>query len=362
MISNKKRFYDAIDRGRQGKNLGLPIGLPKLESYMDGFLPESSYLVGAASGTGKSSFVIYSFIYKPLIAFLKGELSNRDPYWLIFSLEMTSEQVYSKLVSLYIYENFGEQISFKEMFSRGKDCILSDDRYDLLKSCEDFLNVLDKRLIFYEGTLTAEKYKNSVLEVLSKFGRFEGEVYVPNNPDRIIGVVVDHLSLIRATNGRSKKEEMDLLSSYSVQLRNRCKISPIHVMQFNRDASNQERTKQGLQEPTSSDFKDTGAAYEDSTVVIGLHSPVKFKLSSYRKYNIKELGQNFIAAVLLKSRFGTSDIVDPMGFYGNINMFAELPKAENICDYTRYKDPLWCLENDTNEKDTKTKSNIKITL
>ena len=82
----------------------------------------------------------------------------------------------------------------------------------------------------------------------------------------------------------------------------------------------------------------------------------------YRKYNIKELGQNFIAAVLLKSRFGTSDIVDPMGFYGNINMFAELPKAENICDYTRYKDPLWCLENDTNEKDTKTKSNIKITL
>ena len=86
MISNKDRFYEAIDRGREGKNLGLPIGLPKLELYIDGLLSETSYLVGASSGVGKSSFVIYSFIYKPLIAFLNGELPNRDPYIIFFSL------------------------------------------------------------------------------------------------------------------------------------------------------------------------------------------------------------------------------------------------------------------------------------
>ena len=346
MISNKDKFYEAIDKGREGKNLGLPIGLPKLELYMDGLLPETSYLIGASSGVGKTTFVIYSFIYKPLIAFLNGELPERDPYFILFSLEMTPEQVYSKLISLYIYENFGEQIGFKELFSRGKDCRLSDERYELIKQCDDFLSVLDNRIIFYEGTLNAEKYKKFIFDVLKRFGSFQGENYIPGNPDRIIGVIVDHASLIRASSGHSKKEEMDLLSSYSVQLRNRCKISPINVMQFNRDASNQERTKQGLQEPTSSDFKDTGSLYEDSTIVIGLHAPVKFKLSSYRKYNIKELGQNFVAAVLLKSRFGSSDIIDPLAYYGNISLFKELPKPDEITDYSKYKNPDWTIIED----------------
>lgn len=356
-MSNKDKFFDAIDRGREGKNLGLSIGLPKMELYMDGLLPETSYLVGASSGVGKTSFVIHSFIYKPLVDFLNGSLPERDPYFVFFSLEMTPEQIYSKLVSLYIYENFGEQISFKEMFSRGKDCILADDRYELIKQCEQFLSVLDERIIFYEGTLNADKYKNFIIDILKRFGSFQGENYIPGNPDRIIAVITDHLSLIRASNGHSKKEEMDLLSSYSVQLRNRCKISPIHIMQFNRDAGNQERLKQGLQEPTSSDFKDSGSIYEDATIVVGLHAPVKFKLSSYRKYNIKELGQNFVAAILLKSRFGTSDIVDPMGYYGQISLFKELPRSEDINDYTRYKEPDWTLATDI-----KPQSNMKFTL
>ena len=97
---------------------------------------------------------------------------------------------------------------------------------------------------------------------MKQFGTFNGEDYIPNNPDQIVGVIIDHCSLIRATQGRSKKEEMDLTSSYSVQLRNKCKIiSPINIMQFNRDSGNQERLKQGLQDPTSSDFKDSGSLY-----------------------------------------------------------------------------------------------------
>lgn len=358
MISNKDKFFEAIDRGREGKNLGLPIGLPKLENYIDGYLPETSYLLGGNSGSGKSTIMLYLFVYKPLQAFLNGKLPGRDPYWLYFNLEMTSEQVYSKLVSMYIYENFGEQISFKEMFSRGEDCMLSDDRYELIKQCEDFLSVLDERIIFFEGTLTAEKYKNFVIENLKKFGSFQGENYIPGNPDRIIGVVVDHLSLIRAQQGRNKKEEMDLLSNYSVQLRNRCKISPIHIMQFNRDASNQERIKQGLQEPTYADFKDSGTMIEDSQIVLGIHSPVKFKLSSYRKYNIKELGSNFVSIVLLKSRFGISDIIDALGFYGNIGIVKELPRPDEINDYSKYKNPDWTLI----EEDIKETQNMRFTL
>lgn len=342
-MSGKDRFYDLVKRGREGKNVGLSIGLPKMETYMDGYLPGTSYLIAAQSGVGKSTFMLYSFIYKPLMEYLSDPTSTRDPYWIMFNLEMTQEQIYAKLLSMYIYEKHREQITYKEMFSRGKNSHLSDDHLELLEDCGEFLDILDERLILHEGTFNSDKYQEKVTEDLKRFGTFKGNTYIPNNPNQIIGCVVDHLSLTRASSGRSKKEEMDLVSSYSVQYRNRCQIfSPIHIMQFNRSANGQERLKQGLQDPDASDFKDSAAMYEDSHVVMALHSPIKFKLSTYRHYNIQVLGQNFVSCHLLKSRFGTSDIADGLGFYGDCSTYIELPKAEEITgDWERYKDPMW---------------------
>lgn len=344
----KSRLLELIEQGRQGGNIGLSMGLSKMESYMDGYLPGISYLIAAASGVGKSTFLKYALIYRPLMDWWTTEdpaKKARDPYWIYFNLEETPEQIEARLLSMYIYETYGEQIRFKEMFSRGRDCMLSDDHFELIKKCEEFRELIDQRIIYHDGAFNASKYKNCLEEDLKQFGSFKDGNYIPNNSKQIIGVVVDHLSLTRASAGKSKKEEMDLISSYGVQFRNKCTIvSPIMIMQFNRDSGNAERLKQGLQEPTANDLKDTGATYEDSQVVIALHSPLKFKLTSYRGYDIKTLGQNFISAILLKSRFGTSDIAVGLGFYGDCSIYKELPKANEITDYEKYKDPSWTLQ------------------
>lgn len=52
MISGKEEFLNLVREGREGSNIGLTIGSKKLETYMDGFLPGTSYLIGAASGAG----------------------------------------------------------------------------------------------------------------------------------------------------------------------------------------------------------------------------------------------------------------------------------------------------------------------
>ena len=57
-MTGKERLFDLIDKGRVGKNIGLSIGLPKLELYMDGLLPGTSYLIAAQSGVGKSTFIL----------------------------------------------------------------------------------------------------------------------------------------------------------------------------------------------------------------------------------------------------------------------------------------------------------------
>lgn len=358
-MSGTEEFIQLIEEGRKGNNIGLSIGSKKLETYMDGYLNATSYLIGGASGSGKTSYMLWAFIYQPLMNFLAGENTERDPYYIIFNLEMTKYQLYAKLVSMYIFDKYGEQIRFKEMFSRGKDCILSDEHFELIKQCKDFIDILDKRLICYDGSLNEETYVKTVSKELLRFGHWDNGKYIANNPKQIIGVVIDHVSLIKTSSGKTKKDEMDAISRASVFFRNTTGIvSPIHVSQFNRSANSDERLKQAMQDPTSSDFKDSGAIYEDSTVVIAVHSPHKFKLGTYRKYNIKELQQCFVAIFLLKSRFGTSDIMVPMGFYGDVTRYVELPKPDEIYDYEKYKNPYWS----RGETKIESNKNINFTL
>lgn len=346
-MPGKSTFIKLVDEGRKGHNIGLSIGSKKLELYMDGLLPGTGYLIGGASGTGKSTYVLWAFIYTPLMSFLSGESKERDPYWILFNLEMTTPQIYAKLMSMYLFDKYGEQIRFKEIFSRGKECMLSDEHYDLIIKNQDFLDILDQRLITHDGSLNEKKYLSCLNKDILKFGKWNEShsEFIPNNPHQVVGVVIDHMSLISESNGRRKKEEMDAISRASVSIKNITHIvSPIHVAQFNRNSTSDERLKQSMTEPTSSDFKDTGSLYEDSQVVIGLYSPHKARRNNYREYRIKDaLEDVFIGTFLLKSRFGNSDILVPMGYYGDCSHFLELPKASEIRDYTTYKTPYWSL-------------------
>ena len=349
-LSGLEEFFQLVDEGREGHNIGLSTGSAKLDLYADGYLPGVSFLIGGASGTGKTTFTLYRYVYCPLVAYLRGECQERDPHWKMFSLEMTRSQVYAKLVSMYIFDNYGVELRFKQIFSRGKDCILSDEEYELLTKCKDFIKILDERLSFFEGSLNEATYLKEMNEELEKWGTFEDGRYIPNNPHMILGVVIDHMTLIKASNGRSKKEEIDAISRDSVQIRNNTKIvSPIMISQFNRNSNGQERMKQGLQDPSIEDYKDSGSLVEHSMVVIGLFSPHKYKLSTYKKYNIKTLEQCFIGVFILKSRFGASDMMIPTGFYGDCSHYADLPKPENIYDYEKYTSPNWLLEDEVQQ-------------
>ena len=349
-LSGLEEFFQLVDEGREGHNIGLSTGSAKLDLYADGYLPGVSFLIGGASGTGKTTFTLYRYVYCPLVAYLRGECQERDPHWKMFSLEMTRSQVYAKLVSMYIFDNYGVELRFKQIFSRGKDCILSDEEYELLTKCKDFIKILDERLSFFEGSLNEATYLKEMNEELEKWGTFEDGRYIPDNPHMILGVVIDHMTLIKASNGRSKKEEIDAISRDSVQIRNNTKIvSPIMISQFNRNSNGQERMKQGLQDPSIEDYKDSGSLVEDSMVVIGLFSPHKYKLSTYKKYNIKTLEQCFIGVFILKSRFGASDMMIPTGFYGDCSHYADLPKPENIYDYEKYTNPNWLLEDEVQQ-------------
>lgn len=286
---------------------------------------------------------------------------NKDVHYIFFNLEMGEEQILAKLLSIYLYETYGEIISFKEIFSRGKGVILSDEKYELIQKCRPILELFQDRIIFHSGALNHDSYKRTLEKDLKMFGTFKEGKYYPFNSEQIVGVIIDHMNLIGAYGGNDKKTEMDTISKLSVYYRNGCKIlSPIHVMQLNRNSYGQERLKQGLQEPDESDFKDSGSILEDSMIALIMFSPTKARLSSHNKYDIKTLGSNYRSLKCIKNRFGEADIAAGLGFYGNIGIFKELPKPEEIYDYEKYKYPNWCL--DDNKEPDNVNINMSITL
>ena len=56
-MSIVEELYSEIDNGREGRNLGLKTGLPKLDWYTGGFQKGVYKLIFGQSGSGKSTHV-----------------------------------------------------------------------------------------------------------------------------------------------------------------------------------------------------------------------------------------------------------------------------------------------------------------
>lgn len=348
MISES--LYSQITSGREGRNWGYSLGLPKLEGVIDGVTKNTYTLIVSPSGTGKTSLALFSYIYKPICEHL-DDGNFKITY---FSLEISAELLFAKLLSLYIFETYNIELSTKELLSRKKDYTLSEDNYNIVKECLPWLKKVERILTVYDKGLNANSLYSILhkeLELTGQFEETEGrKLYTPYNDDLVHLVVIDHLSLCRPSDKRTLKEEIDLISSYLVSFRNRCKISPLVIMQVNRNASSMDRRKEGLSNITLNDTKDSGNPVQDSEIVIALFSPHREKLANYRGYDIKQLQHNFRSITVLKNRYGESDIEIGCSFYGKTGFFKELPKPDEIYDYEKYKTPDWTLE-DTKEEE-----------
>ena len=348
MISES--LYSQIETGRIGNNWGFSLGLPKLENIIDGVTKNTYTLIMSPSGIGKTSLALFSFIYKPLCDHLEDG-NFKISY---FSLEISAELLFAKLLSLHIYETYGVELSTKELLSRKKNYKLSEENYNLVKESLPWLKKVENIVSVYDKGLNAKSLYTLLMKELEAEGTFEEtegrKLYIPKNENLVHLVVIDHLSLCRPSEGRSLKEEMDLISSYLVTLRNMCKISPLVIMQVNRNSASMDRRKEGMSNITLNDAKDSGSPIQDSEVVLSLFSPHREKLSTYRGYDIKQLQHNFRSITCLKNRYGESDVEIGCAFYGKIGYFAELPKPEEIYDYGKYENSKWILNPDINKE------------
>ena len=359
-------LFQEIDSGREGKAQGYSMGLPKLESVMDGVTKRTMTVIASGTGQGKSSFVLYAYVYRPLME----HLDDDNFYVSYFSLEMPATVIFGKLLSTYIFEKYNKKLTITEILSRKKGYILDDENYAIIKDCEEWLNKIEKKIHIYDKSLNADKLYAILMQKLESFGEFEEtesrKVYHPHNPNMLYEVIVDHAGLLKPSNGRNKKGEMDTATAYLVTLRNMCGISPTIIQQINRDQSNIERFKAGRTGIQLSDLKETGDIADAAEVIVALYGPNRDKLNTYRGYDIRKLGDRIRIFQILKTRFGGTDVEIAVNYHGDVNIWYELPLPNDIYDYDKYTTPDYLLNKDDEdiniEEDNITENKFKLTI
>lgn len=351
-------LLEAIDRGRQGKEQGFGIGLPKLEQIIDGVCKGVYTLISAESGVGKSSFMLYCYLYRPIM----DHLDDNKFHISLFSLEMNSDKIMAKLLTTYIFEKYGKRLSLKQLLSVQKGFILNDECYKIVKDCIPWMKKVESMLTIYDKSATANSIYSHILKELENRGTFKEtdkrKIYIPDDPELVHVVIVDHLARVFTSPGNTLKQEMDLTSKYLYSLKNRCGISPVVIQQMNRGIQGMDRRKEGMVIPLTSDLKDTNSTVEDAEIILAIFSPNKAKLATHRGYDIKQLGDNFRSVFVLKSRYGQSDVEDFIYYDGKCNKWVEMPNSGLINDYELFNDPLWYNKNIDNIKEKRDNNEI----
>lgn len=334
-----EQLFERIQSGMEGKNIGLSTGIDKLDKTIYGLQKGWMYTVVSGTGGGKSSFAINSCLYQPL----KQMLGNDKLRILYISLELSTEVLLAKLLSLYIYDTYGVVITYEQMLSMKST--LTEDLYKYVEMSRPWLEQVNKHLIVYDKGMNAKKMYAFVKAHFESRGEFieiseNRTTYKHMYDDHFTIIIVDHVRLLEFT-GSSPKPEIDLMCKYLIGLRNKCGLTVVLLQQQNRNATDMDRRKADLQELNLADLSDTSDTAQASEVVIGIFYPLREKMSTCRGYNVETgLRDRIRIFQILKSRYGQSDIAFGAGFYGEVNHFENIPAAKDMTaeDYIRYKD------------------------
>lgn len=342
-MTNVDLLFEKIDKGRRGDNIGLKTGIPKLDEFTGGIQPLYTLVFGV-SGSGKSALALYAYMYRPL-----RDYPNNNIKICYFSLELSAELLLAKLLCLYIFEEYRVIVPYTKLMSWSS--ILDDETYNYVIQARKWLDSVNSKILIYDTALTANSFYSKVKNLLEENGEFypstDGRrtLYKKKDPKQSIIVVVDHLNLTTAINGRSKKEEIDLISKEAVTLRNQCEISFFMLMQENRNSASMDRRKAELTECSSEDIQDSSAPFQDCEICVGVYYPLKFKLKTHKHYPIivddpngswDGLRDRYRSLQLIKNRQGQSEKAIPVNFFGEIGYWNQFPKSDTITDYTKY--------------------------
>lgn len=321
-------FIKEYQKGQTGSNKGLNMGpgLQNISKAINGVQKSRMYGVAAAAKAGKSTFVDYGFVIQPYLASL---ISGTPVEFIYYSFELDRVSKEFDFATFFLYHDYGIRtitlppgvlkngksvIDLSPDYLRGrmqddneKTILVSDEIFDKLKE------VYNERIVPMFGEFDEETGEQLVPGVIifietkdnptgiykylqrhaEKTGRFTRKKYgdsirivgyKSNKPDLHTIIVTDHLRKLVKERGFNMKETVDKYIEYTVELRNWCAFTFVHIIHLNRGVTEVSRMKEfgDMLYPGSDDIKDTGNLAEDADYVFTIFNP------NDQKYNLKK--------------------------------------------------------------------------
>lgn len=340
-------FVSVYKQGQQGRNKGIPTGIPPLNKALNGIQRGSIYGIAAAPKAGKTTLCDQAFLLEPYLYSLEH---NVDIEWIYFSYEIDRIKKEFKLVPYFFkkfydlehFEHEGKQYRISSNYLLGK---LEDKDGNIIKvrpEHEEVLKQVYARFIvplfgeydavgkqirkgavdFYEHRDNATGIYKMLLDHAERNGEFlyktftmkeDGKMvtkkvingYKPKNPDKYTIVVLDHLRKLKTERGFSEKQNIDKMLEFQVILRNFCKYVFVDIIHLNRSISDVDRIKFAKEflYPTGDDVKGSGNLSEEADYLITLFNPrdEKYNLTKHFGVDIKNY-PNYRSIHLVESR------------------------------------------------------------
>lgn len=338
-------FQIEFQKGQQGKNSGLSMGegLDVVDTDINGVQKGMIYAIGAAPKVGKTTLTDNAFVIGPYLDALEKGVPL-DIIYFSYEIDRISKEFdftchfldYDHDINEYklpdgVTVDGEKKIGISSTFLRGR---LQDDNKNMIPVpewlVEKIITVYRDRIKplfgdydengkmitsgaikFFEEKENPTGLRNHIMEYAEENGEFVTQSfyskkqkksftkimgYKPHNPDKYTIIVTDHLRKLTMERGFQMKQNVDKFVEYSVEFRNWCKFTFIHIIHLNRGFSDTHRLNLAKDQlyPNGDDFKDTGNLSEEADYVFTMMDPNdgRYNLTKHFGKTIKDSSGN----------------------------------------------------------------------
>lgn len=336
-------------RRESGKLIAIPwTNLPKISKVLPGVIQENYTIISANQKVGKTQLADYLYLYSPIDWLYNNQHESIDVNITYFSLEMSKQAKMRQAMSYRLFTKYGILISPQDLRSIFEDYILENEIINLIEEDHEWFDFFQKKVTFYDDIRNPYGIYLVVKNVCESVGKYEysqiewkeddgtislknkRDKYIPDNPDLIQEIIIDHASLILPEGGETPYDAIGRLSSrYILEMRDIWKCQAVLVQQQTPTSETQQYTALGGTvlnkiRPTADGLGYNKSTAQDANLMISLFHPSRYQQKQFRGIDLTQMNKGYREFIININRDGIADVSTDLYFNGICNHFEEI--------------------------------------